>query len=137
LYRAVIQRETPKLAYIPYDHDEFLPTTRPTPRQIHALGIRVQRRVNRHIKVVFPERHTLYADYENYLRYELRDWAERLLFDDRTLGRDIFCPQALRSLMDRHLAGYEIHTIGKIAPIMTFEMMMRRLFDNSIILPTR
>lgn len=137
LYRAVIQRETPKLAYIPYAHDEFLPTTRPTHRKIHALGVKLQRRVNRHLRAVFPERPTLYADYENYLRYELRDWAESLLFAKQTEERGIFRPEALRSLMDRHLARHEVHTIGKIAPIMTFEMMMRRFFDNSTVLPAR
>jgi hypothetical protein len=31
--------------------------------------------------------------------------------------------------MSRHLAGREPWTIGKIAPLITFEMMMRRYFD--------
>jgi len=29
----------------------------------------------------------------------------------------------------RHLAGHEEWTLGKIAPIMTFEMMLRRYCD--------
>ena len=29
----------------------------------------------------------------------------------------------------RHQSGLEIHTIGKIAPIMTYEMMLRRFYD--------
>lgn len=131
LYRRIIQRETPKLAYIPYDHDQFLPTTSQVIRSVHALGIRVQRRINRHVVKIFPEMHTLYADYENYLRSELREWAENILFDRRTVKREIFNPALLRSLMSRHLSKLEHHTIGKIAPLITYEMMLRRYYDQS------
>jgi asparagine synthase (glutamine-hydrolysing) len=129
LYRAVIQQETPRLAYIPYDHDEFLPTTRPLVRGVHALAIKLKRRFNQHLWSLFPERYTLYADYENYLRGELRDWAEDILFDRRTAERGIFNPAFLRTLMDRHLSGLEEWTIGKIAPILTYEMMCRKFCD--------
>ncbi|UCC65209.1 MAG: hypothetical protein JSV36_09310 [Anaerolineae bacterium] len=129
LYRAVIQRETPRLAYIPYDHDEFLPTTQPLIRRIHALTVKLKRRFNRHIWPIFPELYTLYADYENYLRGELRNWAEDVLFERRTVERGVFDPAFLRTLMSRHLSGLEQWTIGKIAPIMTFEMMLRRFYD--------
>jgi asparagine synthase (glutamine-hydrolysing) len=129
LYRAVIQRGTPRLAYIPYDHDELLPTPQPLIRGMHALPIKLKRRFNQHLWAIFPERDTLYVDYENYLRGELRDWAEDILFDRRTVERGIFNPTFLRTLMDRHLSGLEEWTIGKIAPIMTYEMMLRRFCD--------
>jgi asparagine synthase (glutamine-hydrolysing) len=129
LYRAVMQRQTPRLVYIPYDHDEFLPTTQPLIRGMHALAVKLKRRFNRHLWPIFPERYTLYADYENYLRGELRSWAEDILFDRRTVERGIFNPAFLRTLMDRHLSGLEQWTIGKIAPVMTYEMMLRRFCD--------
>ena len=130
LYRAVIQREIPSLAYIPYDHDEFLPTTRSMVRRAHAAGVKIKRRINRHISSnLFPQRYTLYADYENYLRGELRDWAEDILFDSRTTERGIFDSDFLHTLMDRHLSGLEEWTIGKIAPVITYEMMLRRFYD--------
>ncbi|MEW6403723.1 MAG: asparagine synthase-related protein [Chloroflexota bacterium] len=129
LYRAVIQREFPRLAYIPYDHDEFLPTTHSVVRKVHAAGVKLQRSFNRHIGKFFPERYTLYADYETYLRDELRDWTEDILFDPRTTERGIFNPDFLHTLMNRHLSGLEVWTIGKIAPVMTYEMMLRRFCD--------
>jgi asparagine synthase (glutamine-hydrolysing) len=129
LYRAVIQRETPRLAYIPYDHDEFLPIKHPLIRGMHSLAVKLKRRFNRHLRPLFPVFHTLYADYENYLRGKLCDWAEDILFDRRTAERGIFNAAFLRSIWDRHLSGRELHTIGKIAPIMTYEMMLRRFFD--------
>lgn len=129
LYRAVIQGEIPRVAYVPYDHDELLPTTRPLIRGVHTLAVKVKRRFNRHLWSIFPERHTLYADYEAYLRDELREWAEEILFDRRTAERGIFNPSFLRTLLDRHLSGLEEWTIGKIAPVMTYEMMLRRLYD--------
>jgi asparagine synthase (glutamine-hydrolysing) len=129
LYRAVIQRETPELAIIPYDHDEFLPTTNKTQRQLQEMLVKSKRRINKHIRPIFPEHHTLYADYENYLRTDLKTWAEDILFDKRTMDRDIFNPEFIRSIWARHQSGLELHTIGKIAPIITLEMMLRRLFD--------
>jgi len=88
-----------------------------------------KRRAKRHLLPFLPELHTLYADYENYLRSDLREWGESILFDERTLGRGIFSPAFLRSIGARHQSGQEMHTIGKIAPIMTYEMMLRRLHD--------
>ncbi len=129
LYRTLIQRETPRLAYIPYDQDEFLPTTRPLVRETHAMAVKLKRRFNRHVRPIFIEHDTLYADYENYLRGELREWAENILYDPRLAGRGIFNPAFVRSLMNRHLLGLEPWTIGKIAPIITYEMMLRRLYD--------
>ncbi|MBN1217554.1 MAG: hypothetical protein JXM69_01385 [Anaerolineae bacterium] len=129
LFRAIIQKETPRLAYIPYDHDEFLPTTQPIIREIHAFTVKLKRRFNHHLYGILPERYTLYADYENYLRGELRTWAENILFDSRTIERGIFNPAFLRTLMNRHLSGLEEWTIGKIAPVITYEMMLRRFYD--------
>jgi asparagine synthase (glutamine-hydrolysing) len=129
LYRAVIQKVTPQLAYIPYDRDEFLPTTYETVQKVHALSVKLKRRINRHIKPVFPKHSTLYADYDNYLRSELREWAESILYDRRTKERGIFSPTFLRTLMSRHLSGLEQWMIGKIAPLMTYELMLRRYYD--------
>jgi len=129
LYRGIIQREVPRLAYIPYEYDELLPTTHRWVRKAHALAMKVKRRAKRHLLPFLPEIHTLYADYENYLRSDLREWGESILFDERTLERGIFSPAFLRSIWARHQSGQEMHTIGKIAPIMTYEMMLRRLYD--------
>jgi len=90
LYWGVIQREIPRLASIPYDLDELLPTSRRFVRNAHDFGVRMKRRINRHIGPVFPEYTSLYADYENYLRNELRPWAEGILFDRRMIERGIF-----------------------------------------------
>jgi len=129
LYRALIQRETPRLALIPYDHDEFLPTTRAFIYGAQAMMVKLRRRLERYLPTILRTRHTLYADYEDYLRHELRDWAEGILFDRRCVERGIFDPTFLRSLMDRHLSNMEPWTIGKIAPLITYEMMLRRLYD--------
>jgi len=64
------------------------------------------------------------------LRTDLKAWGEALLFDRRTLERGIFDADCLRWLWARHQSGTEPHTIGKIAPIMTHEMMLRRLYEK-------
>jgi len=78
---------------------------------------------------LYSQRATLYADYEEYLRRDLRAWAENILFDPRTEQRGIFNMAFVRSLIARHMSGREQWTIGKIAPLITFEMMMRKYFD--------
>jgi asparagine synthase (glutamine-hydrolysing) len=129
LQRAIIAGEMPALARVPYDADELPLTSRNHRRTIAHITKKLKSGFHQYVAPIFPSRPTLYADYEEWLRTDLHPWAEGILFDERTLGRDIFRPEALRSLMDRHLSGQEEWTIGKIAPIITFEMMLREFYD--------
>jgi asparagine synthase (glutamine-hydrolysing) len=127
--KAIINREIPDLAMIPYDKDGLLLTDRWLPWVAHALTRKLKNQSSRHFYPFFHQFQTLYADYENYLRSDLRAWARDILFDKRTLERGIFNPQFIRSIWERHQSGQELHTIGKFAPVMTYEMMLRRLYD--------
>jgi asparagine synthase (glutamine-hydrolysing) len=129
LRRAVILSLMPSLAHVPYDKDDLPITGSEASRLTAKLVYKGKSFVHRHVAPVFPEYATLYADYENWLRNELRAWGEGILLGERTLQRDIFEPEFLRSLWRRHQSGLELHTIGKIAPLMTFEMMLRRFYD--------
>jgi asparagine synthase (glutamine-hydrolysing) len=131
VHRGITERETPQVSRIPYDpYGNQIPTTSELILRRHKIRAKVKRGINKYIYPVFPKYATLYADYEDYLRGDLREWAEEILFDPRTAARGIFDPTFLRSLMDRHLSGTEEWTVGKIAPLMTYEMMLRRLFDT-------
>jgi asparagine synthase (glutamine-hydrolysing) len=129
LYRAVMQRELPRLARIPYDRDLLPPTTKVIPQLLSRTGRFLRHRVNRHVYPVFRQARTLYADYEAYARDELRGWIEDILFDKRTEERGLFDPAFVRTLVERHYSGLEQWTIGKIAPLVTYEMMLRRFHD--------
>ncbi len=124
LYRGIITREMPELARIPYDKKEFLPTVNRWEHNLQALSVRARRKLGR-----YPQRPTLYADYENYLRTDLRNWAESILYDPRTEARGMVNMDMVRALMERHLSGREEWMIGKIAPLITLEMVMRAFFD--------
>jgi len=117
------------LARVPYDHDWRLPLARSPRRAIHRLGVALGTRVHRWIPSLFGLPDTLYADYENYLRAELREWAEDLLLSPRAVDRGFFDPDAVRDLWEHHLSGTQQWTIGKIAPLMTIELVMRSLVD--------
>jgi asparagine synthase (glutamine-hydrolysing) len=123
LYLAVINREIPRVTWIPRDTDEMLLTDHRTIREAHALWQKARRRVTG------QHRRAISEDPEGWLRRDLRDWAEDLLLGPRTLDRGFYNPDFLRSLFDRHMSGREVHTVGKIAPIMTYEMMLRRFYD--------
>lgn len=124
LYLAVLNREIPQVTWIPRDTDEKLLTDKRLIREAHGLWQRVRRRALGRVTRM------IHGDPENWLRYDARQWAEGILFDRRTLERGIFNPAFLRSIFDRHMSGREIHTIGKLAPIITLEMMLRRFYDN-------
>jgi asparagine synthase (glutamine-hydrolysing) len=129
LRRAVILDRMRPLARIPYDKDN-LPITGDRVSYVVAKLIQKSRLcIDRYVAPVFLEYATLHADYEHWLRNELREWGENILLGEQTLQRDIFSAEFLRSLWCRLQSGLEMHMIGKIAPIMTYEMMLRRYWD--------
>jgi asparagine synthase (glutamine-hydrolysing) len=130
LQRAVITRRAPHLARVPCDRDDRLPHANPLIRQPHAAIQRVKAVVNRRIAPIFPTRPRLYADYEQYLRADLRAWAESILFAPRTESRGLFDSSTVQALWNRHLSGTELWTIGKIAPLMTIELVLRTLYEG-------
>jgi asparagine synthase (glutamine-hydrolysing) len=124
LFRTIITQRLPRLALIPYDKQEYLPSINPLINNVHKMTVRGLKKLK-----LFPDRTSLYVDYENYLRNDVREWAEDILFDRRTAQRGIFDIEFVRSLMNRHLAGKENWVLGKIAHLITFELVMRKYFD--------
>jgi asparagine synthase (glutamine-hydrolysing) len=129
LRRSVILKFAHSVANIPYDKDDLPITQSKSLRLFLNLMRRGAAYVNRHVGHFYTEYTPFYADYENWLRNELREWAEDVLFGERTLQRNIFNQDFLKSLWQRHLSGHEKWTIGKIAPLITYEMMLRRFYD--------
>ncbi len=131
LRRVMIYRNLPRLARIPCEKDE-LPITGTTTGFLAArTAHRAKGAFNRHVRRVFPETSPLHSNYEGWLRNELRAWGEELLLSSRSASRGFFQPRAVESLWRRHLSGREMNIIGKLAPLMTFELIMRRFFDAS------
>jgi asparagine synthase (glutamine-hydrolysing) len=124
----IMERRMPHLARVPHDRDWRLPMNQSPLRAIHHIGRAAMARINTRLPW-FSLPATLYADYEMYLRTDLREWAEDLLLSPRATDRGLFDPEGVRALWDRHLGGRELWTIGKIAPLMTIELVMRALVD--------
>ena len=129
--RRIITQFMPHLSTIPNEKDERLPNSHWAIREPHALFQRVKKRVNHYMAPLFPQRTRLYADYEHYLRSDLRTWAESILFDQRSNERGLFDPDAVRALWERHCSGKELWTIGKISPLISIELVLRALYDGS------
>jgi len=130
LRRGVILDRVKHLSKIPYDKDNLPITNNTISHMVAKVNNATKSYFNRHIAQVFPEHPTLYADYENWLRGELIGWGEEILLGERSMSRGIFNPQFLKSLWNRHQSGLEVNMIGKVAPIMTYEMLMRKFFDE-------
>ena len=129
LQKAILIKETPALSRVPTADDELPVTLNQGRHRVAHLTQKLKSGFHQYVAPIFPPRATLYADYEEWLRTDLRSWAQDILLDDRTLGRGIFRPEALRSLLNRHLAGQQLWTIGKLAHLITFELMLRRWGD--------
>jgi asparagine synthase (glutamine-hydrolysing) len=130
LERAMLQRCAPRLCLVPYAGTGFLPTTHRLVRSSHMWATKLRRKVNTHIAPLFPEPVFHYADYEHYARTDLREWCEDLLLGPRTRARGLFNPPFLESLWRRLQAGREPDMIGKLAPLMTYEHILRRFVDE-------
>jgi len=129
LIRAILHRRSPALAAIPYERDGLPPHPNTIIRGSHSVRRRTSMAWHRARRRHPPTR--LYADYEHYLRTDLRSWAEDLLFSDQSRARGWFNPDAVTTLWARHLSGRELWTIGKVMPLVTIEQVMRHLFEPS------
>jgi len=129
-FRALLARLAPRMTWIPYEADLRLPHPNAAVRWVHALPTRVAHRLRRYGVPAGRDRPRLYADYEEYLRTDLREWAAGILFDKRTADRGLFDQRAVRALWERHVSGLELWTIGKIAPLIAIEQSCRYLVDG-------
>jgi len=80
------------------------------------------------LKWVKPPRSAPYANYALWFRTSLKDWAESILLDPRTLDRGYFNPEYVRRLVSRHMAG-EDHS-GKLGVLISLELWHRRFLDG-------
>jgi len=129
MIRAVLHGRSPVLAAISYEKDGLPPHPSQMIRRAHR-GVRRASGAWQRLRGFGP-RTRLYADYEHYLRTDLRAWAEELLLGDRTRVRGWFDRAAVEALWERHVSGRELWTVGKIMPLITIEQVMRRLFDGT------
>ncbi len=129
LRKAMILRTMPKLAQVGNAYDRDPITENPFRYLFERTKAWGRRKINRHYRRIFLEYNNLYADYENWLRGELHDWAESILLGEKILKRDLFHPGYLHSIWTRMNSGLEQNIIGKLAPIMTYEMLLERFYD--------
>ena len=129
LRRAVIRKTMPGLVGIPYDKDMLPLYDNRLIQGTFKLINKGKSFINQNVAPVFKELAPLNSDYENWLCNDLKEWVEGILFDERTLQRGIFSQDFLHSLWNRQLSGLEVNVIGKLAPIITYELMLRRYVD--------
>jgi asparagine synthase (glutamine-hydrolysing) len=124
LYLAVINKIIPKLAWVPRDlNNQFLTTN----KMINSFT-KYWHKISRKI---FTYQHPVdFEDPSGWLRNDLQDWLNSVLFSTSMKNHGLFDIKFLRSLYHRHMSGHESHYIvGKIAPVMTYELMMQRFYD--------
>lgn len=123
---AVLNRLSPTLSQIPRDATDLPPLEYDRWLPLRRLAQRARRWLAPANKALYP----LHCDYALWLRRDIRDWAEEILLGPRIQARGLFNPEFLNSLWARLLAG-EYPMLGKIAPIMSYEMMLRAFVDET------
>jgi len=126
LYYAVLNNVTPQLTNIPYEKDLLLPTNLPLKRSLYSIYRKITNRFHNRFSHLYPPQDTLYANYEVYLRDDLKNWAEAILFTPHSVSHNLFDIDYVRVLFNHHLSSLEEWTIGKIAPLITYEMMLQK-----------
>jgi asparagine synthase (glutamine-hydrolysing) len=66
-----------------------------------------------------------YADYAGWIRADLRDWIEDVLFSPRAASREVFRTEGIRSCWDAHLAGTADHTYV-IGMLISYELLLQQ-----------
>lgn len=128
LRKELICSKMPGLAGVPYAKDD-LPISDNPARFLQKLALKGMKLINGRFGGLFEQPCVFYADYESWMRDELKDWAENILFGPKMMERGIFNPSYLKSMWARLQSGREANLIGKIAPLMTYEMMLQQFLD--------
>jgi asparagine synthase (glutamine-hydrolysing) len=73
------------------------------------------------------KRKTHYADYNGWMRTELRKWVEDILLDKFCLGRGYFKPQTIRNLVSEHMNG--TNHAPRLGALISLELWQRMFID--------
>lgn len=69
-----------------------------------------------------------------WFKTALREWSYQFLLDERTLGRGIFRPEAVRAILDDHNAERANHT-RLIRSLIALELWQRTFLDQLAVMP--
>jgi hypothetical protein len=135
IYAQVLPRVAPELARLPLTTTLGLSLNadrRQVARRKEARRRWRQwyRRVDRLTRGLLPPVRTpsLYAHYGSWFRHELRDWAESILLDARTLDRDYWNITTLKRMVRDHAQGRPM--AKQLAALLSFELWHRTYLDG-------
>jgi asparagine synthase (glutamine-hydrolysing) len=82
-----------------------------------------------HLERLFLGRHK-YNHFRYFYRTSLAPYVREILLDRRTLGRSLFNPKAVESIVIGHTTGQANYTV-EIHALLTAELMQRQLIENN------
>ncbi len=129
LRKMLIRRDMPGLARVPAAKDD-LPIAAGRTLLFHKIALKVRQTMPGWAGGIDADSGNLYADYEGWLRNELKGWAEAILFGPGMKERGLFNVKFLQSIWARLQTGLEPNLVGKIAPFMSYELMLEHLLDD-------
>jgi asparagine synthase (glutamine-hydrolysing) len=136
VYGQIISRTAPELARIPSTTTYGLPLDATDAQMARHKSRRNSlkrwhHRIHRiSMGLIPPVRTNSYVNYREWLKRELRGWAEAILLDPRTLTRDYWNPSAITQLMEGYLRGKSGRKVARrITALISFELWHRMYLD--------
>ena len=128
LFTSTLINSFPKLAKVRNDRTGM-------PFLVDARYLSQQARVNLHywlhqrglVSSVPAHKRKLYARYDLWFRTSLRQWVESILLDRRALERGILRPEAMRQVIQEHMAGAD--RTREIGMLLSVELWHRTYID--------
>ncbi len=127
-YRKAIAKALPTLAKVDYAR-----TRRPVKEgcfrtvQKHADELARYWLRDRGLNWVSLPKERPYADYNSWMRNELRTWVEAILLDPRSLNRGYFQPAFIRNLVAEHMAGH--NHARRLGVLLSLELWHQQFVD--------
>ena len=128
LFTSTLINAFPKLAKVRNDRTGM-------PFLVDARYLSQQARLNLHywlhqrglVSSVPKHKRKLYARYDLWFRTSLRQWVESILLDRRALERGILRPEAIRQVIQEHMAGAD--RTREIGMLLSIELWHRAYID--------
>ncbi|MFH1335930.1 MAG: asparagine synthase-related protein [Candidatus Zixiibacteriota bacterium] len=123
-YRRLLTEKFPPLGAIAYQRTDL-----PVSSGINRILLRKMKdRLKSKISISKADK-LRYSDYDDWMRYDLKDFLISILLNERFLSRGYFNPDYVKQMLEQHLSGRQ-NLSTRIGALLTFELWHQLFIDR-------